>query len=470
MDKLQYFLTALKGGSFLYKGWVIDMFGVVEFRDLPANLADSAPMLYSEMDEDQLLHLPYRDPSEMDYFTFEQYPFELFRSGQDIGFVNRETKAFMVLPWAAKAASTRRPFCSWGESVQLPAGSVVNQREALEISYGEILVNQVVKVYPFGDRFPMTSGYFNLKKFEAEFAPFITTVPPEGITEPDPQAIYADVLEKKYYPAAFSFSGLTMLSVPAATEYTIDVSPAVRKLRKELLEKHKDELQDPVIVANIMKQLVDMDMADQAKDPNKGFLQPGKAFDVIRAKTFLLHGIERDFDDPSKLHLIERSLSEQWDPRDIVLYVNSIVAGSYARGFETALGGELAKILIRFFLTNNITTDDCGVRYGRAYPLTKDNKNDFLNCYIFDKTREVLLTLDNIDGYIGETVIARTPLYCKAPDAGFCVHCMGEEFRHRETRLVAHATEVGNVIMYGSMSAVHGKALKTVVMDWRSLR
>ena len=470
MDKLQYFLTALKGGSFLYKGWVIDMFGIVDFRPLPEAATQGELTLYSELDEDAQLHMPYRDPSEMDYFPFEQYPFELFRLNDKIGFISHETKQFVELPWAPKAAATRRPFYSWGEEVELAAGAVVNLREALKASYGEILVNQIIKVYPFGDRFPMTAGYFNLKKFEAEFAPLIASITPESLANPDPKAIYADVLEKRYYPAAFSLSGLTMLSVPAATEYTIDVSPAVRALRKKLLEEHANELHDPVVIANIVGQLVKLDMEDQSKDPDKGFLQPGKAFDVVRAKTFLLHGIERDFDDPSKVHLIERSLSEQWDPRDIVLYVNSIVAGSYGRGFETALGGELAKILIRFFLTNNITTDDCGVRYGREYAVTADNLNDFTNCYAFVGQREVLLTRDDVKVYVGKNLTVRTPLYCKAPEGGFCVHCMGEEFRNRETRLVAHATEVGNVIMYASMSAVHGKALKTVEMDWRSLR
>lgn len=464
MSILEYYLKAMASGSFLFKAWVIDLFGVVELGQVPAG----PYTLFSELDEEQLLHLPYRNPDDPDCFTVEEHPFQLFASEGKVGFIHRDSREFQELPALSLRFAKRIPLLRFNDGFDLPMGSVPNQTKAMNVSWGELLMNQTVKIYPFGTMFPLEEGTLNIRKFEDQIAPRVASVPLDGSPR-DPNLIYGDVLEQKYFPAAFSISGLTMLAVPAATEFTIDVSPKMRALRKELLEKHKDELGNPVVVANIVNALVKADMEWQAQDPDKGFLQPGKAFDVVRAKTFLIHGLDYDFDDPTKVHLIERSLSEQWDPRDLKRYVNAIVDGSYNRGFDTALGGELAKILIRFFMTTKITAEDCGVYAGRVYTVTKDNVSDFIGCYQTDGKKDKLLSADDVHGLIGKAVVARTPLYCKAADGGFCVHCMGEEFRNRIGRLVASAMDIGSVIMYVNMSRNHGRALKTVMLEVDSL-
>lgn len=473
MTKLEYFLLGLNNSSYLFKGWIIDMFGVVELDLLP----QGPYKLYSQMDEDDLLHMPYRGEDEPDCFTCEQYPFQLFvrevNGKREVGYLSRyedQVGEFHRVPDLDALLANRQAFYKFGDAFDLPDGSVRNQTGAINVSYGELLVNQIIKVYPFGDMFPLTTGTFNLKDFENEFAPLITSVSTAADFVRDPKLIYTDTIEQKYYPAAFSISGWTMLSVPAATEYTIDVSPEMRKLRKRLLEENIDKLDDPVVVANIVKELVQADMEWQAQDPDKGFLQPGKAFDVVRAKAYLIHGLDYDFDDRSKVHLIERSLSEQWDPRDIKRYVNALIDGSYNRGFDTALGGELAKIIIRFFLTCTVNTEDCGIRFGRGYAVNKGNAANFTGRYIFEGAKEVLITAETVNSYVGKVIQARTPAYCHAPDGGFCVHCMGKEFEHRRGRLVAHASEMGNIILYVMMSRMHGRALKTVNMNWKSLR
>lgn len=465
MSPLDYYLRAMAAGSFLFKAWVIDLFGVVEHPPVPKG----PYVLYSTLDEAQLLHLPYRNPDDPDCYTCEEHPYQLFSHEGKVVCINPETSELIEVVEFTRRSAKHIPLLRFNDGMDIPMGTVPNQTKACNVSFGELLINQTIKIYPFGTRFPLEPGPVNIRKFEDQIAPLVTSLPDDPNAVLDPTKIYADVIEKKYFPAAFSISGLTMLSVPAATEYTIDVSPAVRKLRKELLEKNIDHLNDPVVIANIVKELVKADMEYQAKDPDKGFLQPGKAFDIVRAKNYLIHGLDYDFDDPSKVHLIERSLSEQWDPRDLKRYVNAIVDGSYNRGFDTALGGELAKILIRFFMTTKITTEDCGVRAFRTYTVTADTVNDFIGCYVKDGANDHLLTAEEVTALIGKPVEARTPLYCKAPDGGFCVHCMGVEFRHREGRLVAHATEMGNVIMYVNMSKNHGRALKTVMMDVNSL-
>lgn len=464
MTPLEYYLKAMEAGSFLFKAWVIDLFGVVQHGALPKG----PYTLFSELDEEQLLHLPYRNPEDPDCFTVEEHPYQLFSHEGKVGFISHDTREFVELPPFTSRSAKNLPLLRFNDGFDIPMGTVANQTKAMNVSWGELLINQTIRIYPFGTLFPFDEGTFDIKKFEEKVAPYVTSIPEDGSPR-DPTKVYTDTIEYKYYPAAFSISGLTMLAVPAATPFTIDVSPEMRKLRKELLEKHKDELNNPVVVANIVNTLVKADMEWQAKDPDKGFLQPGKAFDVVRAKAFLIHGLDYDFDDPSKVHLIERSLSEQWDPRDIKRYVNAIVDGSYNRGFDTALGGELAKIIIRFFMTTKVTAEDCGVYTPRTYKVTKDNVHDFVGCYQSDGKKDELLTADAVNALIGKEVSVRSPAYCQAPDGGFCVHCIGAEFRNRINQLVAQATDVGSVIMYVNMSRNHGKALKTVMLDVDSL-
>lgn len=466
MTRLEYFLEALRKGSYLYKAWIVEAFAITNPRVLPSDGLE----LYSTLSDNRKLHMEYRSPDDPDYLVCEQYPMELFISDGKVGYIDHATLEFTEVPEHTARHKAKRPLYSFSEVFNLPMGSLVNQTAACETTYGEILVNQTVKVYPFGTMFPFTPGAFNLKAFESILAPLVTS-PPEDPNEPrDPNKVYGDVLEKRYFPAAFSISGLTMISVPAATPFTIDVDPAIRKLRDELIAKHKDELTNPVVVANIINQVVRLDMELQAKDPNGGFLQPGKSFDTVRAKMFVAQGIVPDFDDPSKFDLIMRSLSEQWDPKDLKTHVNAIVDASYSRGFDTALGGELAKILLRFFLTVRITTEDCGVKYARSYMVKKDNLDDFANCYGYINGKEELLTHESLKQYIGNVLNVRTPLYCKAPDGGFCVHCMGEEFRNRESQLAAHGTTVGEVLLYCMMKRSHGKALSTAIFRYQDIR
>ncbi|NCC20421.1 hypothetical protein EOM33_05200, partial [Candidatus Saccharibacteria bacterium] len=89
MTKLEYFLLGLNNSSYLFKGWVIDMFGVVELDLLP----QGPYRLYSQLDEDDLLHMPYRSEDEPDCFTCEQYPFQLFvrevNGKREVGYISR---------------------------------------------------------------------------------------------------------------------------------------------------------------------------------------------------------------------------------------------------------------------------------------------------------------------------------------------------------------------------------------------
>lgn len=466
MNKLDYFLRALNGGAYLYKEWIIECFGIVRLLPKP----NGELVRYSAIPADEKESLPYRFTDEPDLYAFEKYPYQLFNDNGKVVYADPEENAWVELEELTARMAKREPFFRFLDRISLPKRAIPNLLEAIEnTTYGNLLLNMVVLVYSFGDRIPYQSGKFSLKKVEMIIAELTQSLPEEGQPR-DPKAIYVDELDQRYYHAAYSTTGWMSLGVPAATPYTITVSPEIRKLRKELLEKYIDDLQNPATIAKIMKALIDADKDFQANDPDKGFLQPGKTFDVVRAKQFLMHGIEYDFTDRSKITVIERSLSEQWDITKLPQMANSLIDGSYNRGAMTALGGELAKVFQRFFLSTVISMEDCKTKLGRFRDLDKDNIQSYHGTYAQGPNKDVLITIDNEKEFIGKRVLLRSPMYCAATEGNFCIHCMGENFRNREQSLPAVATEIGNRLMYIMMSRMHGVALKVEKMDWKAMR
>lgn len=467
MNKLEYFLRALNAGAYTYKEWIIECFGIVRLFPKP----EGELVRLRELPEEEREVLPYMFDDEPDRFRFERYPYQLFNDGGKVVFCDPEEKVWVELPELTAQLKAREAFFRFMDRVDLPARAIPNLLAPVKNTcYGNIMLNQSVLVYSFGDRIPYQEGKFSLKKVEGIIAQLCTSLPEDDNTPRDPKLIYVDEVDQRYYHAAYNTSGWLQLGVPAATPYTITVSPEIRVLRKKLLEDHIDELNNPVVIAKIMGELIKADKAWQAQDPNAGFLQPGKTFDVVRAKQFLMHGIEYDFTDRSKITVIERSLSEQWDITKLPQMANSLIDGSYNRGAMTALGGELAKVFQRFFLSTVISMEDCKTKLGRYRDLSQENIGWYHGAYVQSTSGDVLVTQDNEKTFIGKTVLVRSPMYCQATDGNFCIHCMGENFRNREQSLPAVATEIGNRLMYIMMSRMHGVALKSEKMEWKAMR
>lgn len=463
MKKLDYFLRGLNHGAFAYKEWIIECFGIVTLPPKP----DTEIQYIQDLSPEEQLSYPMVYSDEPRRCTFEKYPCQLFQDQGQVVFVDPETAQWTVLEELAQPLKERGAFFKFKDRCQLPTRAIKNVYEPLETCYGNLLVNQIVLVFPFGEVIPFQVGEIDLRKVEDQISERLESVPEDENVPRDPNKIYVDVLEELYYEAAYSMSGWMQLGVPAATPYTITVDPGIRKLRAELLEKHIDELDQPAVIAKIMKQLIDADKNWQANDPDAGFLQPGKTFDVVRAKMFLMWGIEYDFTDRSKVVLIQRSLAEQWDITKLPEIANSLIDGSFNRGAMTALGGELAKVIMRFFMTTLITEDDCKTRLGRIKFIDESNQRDYQQMYIFDGQKEVLLDSETIKGYYGKQVLMRSPMYCQTKDGNFCVKCMGARFQDRRNSLAALATEVGARCLYIFMSRMHGVALKVERWDWK---
>lgn len=456
MLKRDYFLAALKNKSYLYKSWIIGCFGLTNLSDKPASggasVVNSSALFFAG------------EPERQEY---EKYPFQLFKDADNrIVFFNPEINDWDVLQGAEFG---KVPF-RFKDVIELNPGDLPNLDTKVKTFIGNALVNQVLICHAFGNRIPFQMGEVSVKKVEALIAEKLMSVPEDNEVR-DPKLIYTDELEEHYYPAAYSITGWCQLATPAATPYTIVTSPDMAALRKRLLEENRDKLDDPVVIARIIGQLVAHDKAFQDQDPEKGFLKPGKDFDVIRAKMFLMHGIENDFSNPGKITLIENPLDEGWDITKLPAMANSLIDGSFYRGAMTALGGEAAKYLGRFFLNTVLSEDDCGSKLGMRHELTQENVNDLTWTYEITGGEDLLLTPELIQQKMGQVLTLRSPQFCQTGDGNFCVHCIGKRFENSKTAMGALAVEAGNVLMLLMMSKMHGTSLKTTKLDWRkSLR
>lgn len=452
MDRIQYLKHAVKAGACYYKTWLIDSMGIVDLPPKPETVdATINPSPGLRQDE------PPRYPHE-------EHPYQLFDFKGTPVFLNPTTNEWEPVDGYKKGA----PFFRFKEEINLEPGDIANVKEPITTWIGNLLVNQCVLCYPFGDLIPFQMGQFSIKKVEAIIAAKLESLPDVGQAR-DETKIYVDTLENYYYDAAYSLSGWTQLAVPAASPHTLITDPKIRKRRIELLNEYKDQLDDPAIIAKIMQELIDMDVAFQADDPEGGYLQPGKSFDVVRAKAFLMYGIERDFNDPNKIVLIDRPLSEGWDITKLPYMVNALIEGSFYRGAMTALGGEGAKFIQRFFLNTNIIEEDCGVKYGKSAILKPKERDDYLGASVVGPGgSRIELTEDNYDQHVGKPLQIFSPQYCKTKRPNFCVKCLGARYRGKPNSPAALASVIGSVLMYIFMKKMHGVALKTKKWDWRA--
>jgi hypothetical protein len=102
--------------------------------------------------------MEYRAPDDPDYLVCEHYPLELFQQDGKVGYVDYATLEFTEVPELSARLKAGKPLYYFNEVFTLPSGSLVNQSATCETTYGEILINQTVKVYPFGSMFPFVRG------------------------------------------------------------------------------------------------------------------------------------------------------------------------------------------------------------------------------------------------------------------------------------------------------------------------
>lgn len=338
----------------------------------------------------------------------------------------------------------------------LQPGDIVNYPDnginvPIETSFGKYLVNYVLHASIFNDVIPYLNYPLNASKLNSVLEEYVLSKK-VTIEQCNQRLINITYLEIPEYVA------------PNVSVNSLRIDPMIQKKKKELLELHKDELKagDPVVMANIEKQLIDMDKENIKKDLSSRYLIKGKQFDVIRKKMNITQGMHEIFGKPNHFEFINNSLSEGWKQKDFPTIANEIRSGSYSRAKETAVSGEESNFILSVLQNIRITMDDCKSTKYNILTLTPNNYLTFVGRRILTDNGLLLLDEVNIQKYLNKVVKMRSPLCCVAPD-GFCYTCVDEIFKTLEQESIATKVQaVSSMFLNLSLKKMHGKSIKSV--------
>lgn len=348
--------------------------------------------------------------------------------------------------------------------ISVKAGDFPGIKKDTETTVGRLLWHMIVFVYPFSDKVMFINERVNMGKFESTLAANFEGDPEPGEAEL-PDKFYPSELMRYYEGVAYA-RGLSMLFVPAASMKSLTIDPAVLKRRDELFNDPNIDMNNQAQAAAVEMELTKMDRDSFEGDPAARFMIKKKDFDVVRKKRFISFGSGAGLVPGSRTKYVKRSLDDGMDISMFAEYMNEMRSGSYKRGVETMFGGELDKWLVRQSSNIRMLTEDCGTRAGMPTLIDEFNQRSVLGKHIVAPKGYTTLSEDNIGDYLGKHVIIRSPAGCHGKPPDFCTICLGPRLSMNPDAISVAFSQYGNAFMGESMSAMHGKSLTIVRMDF----
>ena len=403
------------------------------------------------LDKINAVHVPQKDTEGKDFAMSDP------NAGMVVYGVlhpDKESEKYLLVKLADDAMTP--PFSS-GDQFMLQDGMIENYHGPDIITdVGKFYLNELLLVQPFGDLIPYLNERFDPGALDRKVAALIS----DGKVT---RAMYDKYMDNGYW---YGEDG--SISTACWSEKSLVTDPNVPKRKKELLEKYKDHLDDPVVLSNIEKELIAMDKAWLKGDSSEPFyaVAGGKAWKEQRKKMYLMFGLNTAFSKTaSEFEFVADSLSDGWGASTLAVAANDIRRGSYGRGIETAKGGEQTKFVLRIFQEVAATEDDCGTKRGLKVTIADQNLKTYIDRYLVDGT---LLTNENIKDYIGKEVVIRSPMYCNTKN-GFCFKCLGELLRKAGIKRVGmQAISITAGFTNLAMKTMHqGGVSSTTVRDFK---
>lgn len=362
-------------------------------------------------------------------------------------------------------AVANEPVYQFLEPITLTPGDIPNCNVQTDTFYGNVLMNWILLVYPFGNKIEFMTGSITI--------PRITKLILVKYKEPGERGYNEESITteeyKKFKESAYFLTGLTQIAVWTSTKKTLLPPPGIKELRTKLINQAKEEgknLRDLATIASIQAELIKADDAWLAGDKSLKFLGSGKSRNVVRRKKFLFGGAETGFaENPIEGELLENSLYEGWDPKNFPAMMDSLRAASFDRGSETQLGGVSVKWLQRASANIRITVDDCGTEIGMETNITKDNLNYLVGLSIIgDQGLEHIDTPEKAETYLGKTIQIRSPQFCKLDSTDYCKTCVGGRLSLSPEGASGAIAAYGSQMLSMFLKAAHGRQLSVAEM------
>ena len=340
------------------------------------------------------------------------------------------------------------------EKFYIEDGMIANYKgPSMLTDVGKFFINYLLFVDPFGDRIPYQNKLISAGVADSEVNKLIL----------EHKATRQEY--NKYINNAFWFGEDGSIAIQTLSERALGTDPAIAKRKKELLEKYKDKLHDPIIMSKVEDELIAMDKAYIKGDVSEPFFQAvgGKAYKEQRKKMYIMVGLMTDFSKNSgDMVTVTNNMDGGYRVEDIPAVANEIRRGSYERGKSTAAGGAESKFITRAFQDIRITEEDCGTKRGKGLVLTNKNKSLFIGRYLVDGT---VLTPENIDSYVNKKITIRSPMYCQCKD-GLCYKCCDEIIHEAKMENIGmQSLAVADVMVSVAMKSMHSSSINTYKIE-----
>jgi hypothetical protein len=343
----------------------------------------------------------------------------------------------------------------------LPAKKLYNE-ERIETTVGRYVFNMYVIPKKYLEKY----GYQNL---------VFTSDAISGLESNLSEMLLEDEITSKEYGQYLDRGEWLTMGTSYFLSPTMDYDintplPEVIALRDQLFEKYKDEIKkgDPNVADLIEKELLGLAkkiLKEKGSEAYDFFGSGEFNFSNNYKKTSIFGGaLENPY--TKKLEILKSNYIDGISKEEFHHFANLTIIGGYSRNVETQKGGYETKKINN--AVQNVVLDDAGSDCGTNQYLTVEipskMKDMFLNRYVLDSGKLVLLEKSNISKFIDKEVKMRSPMLCKGDK--ICSKCSGELF-YKLGMLNAGllSTTLSGNLMNMSMKKFHDTSIKFKKMD-----
>lgn len=344
---------------------------------------------------------------------------------------------------------TKAPF-KWGTEFKVPKGFLPNIDKPITTTYGKLLLNAIGFSDEFKDLIPYHNEEFKPNVFNKAYYKLYRA----GKIERTSQLLNS--VNRLHMLEADAEFG-----VPAASIETFTTHPDMEKVVKEQLDKYKDELGNPSTGAKIDKVTVQLDRDYVKGTQAEKFLISNTLHDTVRKKTQMMYGSETGLDG-KPTPIIGRALKDGVDLERMPDWVDIARNGAISRGGMTALGGYEVKLDDAAYGHLEVSEGDCKTKRGLTVSVTLDNNHRFLGMRLLSDNN--ILDESKVEKFVGKPMTIRAPSHCVLT-TDYCEYCMGELGSKGKYSIPSEVAVLDSNSMGSMMSAAHGKAAKSVLVD-----
>jgi hypothetical protein len=346
---------------------------------------------------------------------------------------------------------------------RLPKGFMRNPTEGLITTVPVFIFNK----YIIETNFTPSIGYYN-RTIDNGNLKFLEELLVEALED---DVINTDQMAD-YYDRIQWLGGckLAPLIAPSITPALLRPQPQVMKLKEKLLKDNKDAIAngDAIVASKIESELLSASKVAIKNDIGMDNFSSGAKISFnnnYKAMNLMKGPLKDNSNGGYKIATSNYNTGVTKD--EFAAFSDSSVEGVYAKAIDTAFGGYQVKKYIAAFqdLEAEAHGTDCRTKEYLNIIINPNYKKLYINRYVIENGKLVLLTKQNIDSYVGKNVRLRSPMYCHMKP-GYCNKCVGEgPYKLGMLKFGLAINRMGTTLLNAGMKKFHDSSIKLYKVD-----